>query len=153
MTNTWYIQIFSVDKNKKEKEIYNIIENKTINKQEIGIGFCDNNPILLNNKMIDINNPSYLSKGQNLYRKRMFEYFINTMKIGDTVYLKKGKEILYKATIASDYYFNDSEYYDAPRLDRHINWFWRHRRKIKNIEKIYEIKPGYSRQTLYCQKL
>ena len=60
----------------------------------------------------------------------MLEYFINTMKIGDTIYLKKGKEILYKA-IASDYYFNDSEYFNAPRLDRHINWFWRHREKIK----------------------
>ena len=35
----------------------------------------------------------------------MFEYFINTMKIGDTIYLKKGKQILYKATIDSDYYF------------------------------------------------
>ena len=103
MNNEWYIQIFSVGQNKKEKEVYNIIENKTINKQEIGIGFCDNNPILLNNKMIDINNLSHLSKGQNLYRKRMFEYFINTMKIGDTIYLKKGKEILYKATIASDF--------------------------------------------------
>lgn len=153
MTNTWYIQIFSVGKNKKQGEVYDIIENKTINKKEIGIGFCDNNPILVNNKMIDINNIPDLSKRQNLYRKRMFEYFINTMKIGDTVYLKKGKEILYKATIASDYYFNDSEYYDALRVERHNNWFWRHRRKIKNIEKIYEIKPGYSRQTLYCQKL
>ena len=53
----------------------------------------------------------------------------------------------------SDYYFNDSEYYDASTVERHNNWFWRHRRKIKDIEKIYEIKPGYSRQTLYCQKL
>ena len=152
MSNEWYIQIFSVGKNKKEKEIYNIIENKTIHKQEIGIGFCDNNPILVNNKMIDINNIPDLSKRQNLYRKKMFEYFINTMKIGDTVYLKKGKEILYKATIASDYYFNDSEYYDALTVERHNNWFWRHRRKIKDIQKIYEIKPGFSRQTLYYKK-
>ena len=153
MTNEWYIQIFCVAKNKKQQEVYDIIENKTINKQEIGIGFHENNPLLVNNKMIDINNIPDLSKRQNLYRKRMFEYFINTMKIGDTVYLKKGKEILYKATIASDYYFNDSEYFNASTLERHNNWFWRHRRKIKDIEKIYEIKPGYSRQTLYCQKL
>ena len=153
MTNEWYIQIFCVAKNKKQQEVYDIIENKTINKQEIGIGFHENNPLLVNNKMIDINNIPDLSKRQNLYRKRMFEYFINTMKIGDTVYLKKGKEILYKATIDSDYYFNDSEYYDAPTVERHNNWFWRHRRKIKNIQKIYEIKPGYSRQTLYCKKI
>tara|TARA_B100001250_G_C19772618_1_gene777929 strand:+ start:342 stop:803 length:462 start_codon:yes stop_codon:yes gene_type:complete len=152
MSNEWYIQIFRNGKNKKETEIYNIIENKTINKQEIGIGFCDNNPILVNNKMIDINNIPDLSNRQNLYRKRMFEYFINTMKIGDIIYLKNGREILYKATIASDYYYNDSEYYDAQTVERHNNWFWRHRRKIKDIEKIYEIKPGYSRQTLYCKK-
>ena len=150
MTNEWYIQIFCVAKNKKQQEVYDIIENKTIHKQEIGIGFHENNPLLVNNKMIDINNLSHLSKRQNLYRKRMFEYFINTMKIGDTVYLKKGKEILYKATIASDYCFNDSEYFNASTLE---NWFWRHRRKIKDIEKIYEIKPGYSRQTLYCKKI
>ena len=62
MSNQWYIQIFSVGQNKKEKENYNIIENKTIQKQEIGIGFIENNPILLNNKMIDINNLSHLSK-------------------------------------------------------------------------------------------
>ena len=149
MSNEWYIQIFSVGQNKKEKEFYDIVENKTINRQEIGIGFCENNPILSNNKMIDINDISDLSKRQNLYRKRMFEYFINTMKIGDTVYLKKGKEILYKATIDSDYYFNDTEYYNARTLDDYNSWFWRHRRKIKDIKKIYEIKPGYSRMTLY----
>ena len=102
--------------------------------------------------MIDINNISDLSKRQNLYRKRMFEYFINTMKIGDTIYLKKGKEILYRAIIDSDYYFDDSEYYYSPRVERGSSWFWRHRRK-KDIEKIYEVKPGYSRQTLYCKKL
>ena len=153
MTNEWYIQIFSIGQNKKQKEVYDIIENKTINRQEIGIGFCDNNPILVNNRMIDINNISDLSKRQNLYRKRMFEYFINTMKIGDTIYLKKGKEILYRAIIDSDYYFDDSEYYHSPRVERGSSWFWRHRRKIKDIEKIYEIKPGYSRQTLYCKNL
>ena len=153
MNNEWYIQIFSIGKNKKQKKVYDIIEHKTINRKEIGIGFCDNNPILVDNKMIDINNSSDLSKRQNLYRKRMFEYFINTMKIDDTVYLKKGKEILYKAKIASDYYFDDTDYYNARTLEEHNNWFWRHRRKIKDIEKIYEIKPGYSRQTLYCKKL
>ena len=126
---------------------------KNIQTSEIGIGFCDNNPILVNNRMIDINNISDLSKRQNLYRKRMFEYFINTMKIGDTIYLKKGKEILYRAIIDSDYYFDDSEYYHSPRVERGSSWFWRHRRKIKDIEKIYEIKPGYSRQTLYCKNL
>ena len=47
--------------------------------------YLSNNPILVDNKMIDINNSSDLSKRQNLYRKRMFEYFINTMKIDDTV--------------------------------------------------------------------
>ena len=151
MSNEWYIQIFRVGKNKKEKEFYDIVENKTINRQEIGIGFCENNPILVNNKMIDINDISDLSKRQNLYRKRMFEYFINTMKIGDTVYLKKGKEILYKAIIDSNYYFDDSEY--GRTVENQNNWFWRHRRKIKDIEKIYEIKPGYSRQTLYCKKI
>ena len=153
MSNEWYIQIFSVGKNKKEKEFYDIVENKTINRQEIGIGFCENNPILSNNKMIDINDISDLSKRQNLYRKRMFEYFINTMKIGDTVYLKKGKEILYKAKIASDYYFNDSEYYNALREERHNNWFWRHRRKIKDIQEIDEINKGKARQTLYLKKI
>ena len=154
MTNEWYIQIFSSKgQNKKEKEKYNIIENKTINRQEIGIGFCSTNPILVNNKMINTTFTEDLSKLQKSYRKRMFEYFINTMKIGDTVYLKKGKEILYKAIIDSDYYFDDTDYYNARTLEEHNNWFWRHRRKIKNIEKIYEIKPGYSRQTLYCKKL
>ena len=152
MSNEWYIQIFRIGKNKKENEIYNIIKNKTINKQEIGIGFSENNPILVNNKMIDINDIPDLSKRQNLYRKRMFEYFINTMKIGDIIYLKKGREILYKATIASDYYYNDSEYYEAQTVERHNNWFWRHRRKIKDIQKIYKIKPGFSKQTLYCKK-
>ena len=48
--------------------------------------------------MIDINNIPDLSKRQNLYRKRMFEYFINTMKIGDTVYLK-GSYIKQQLTI------------------------------------------------------
>ena len=155
MTNEWYIQIFPIGRNKKEKEKYNIIENKTINRQEIGIGFCRTNPILVNNKMINTTFTEDLSNRQKLYRKRMFEYFINTMKIGDTVYLKKGKEILYKAIIDSDYYFDDSEYRnEIPPIEPTDNtWFWRHRRKIKDIEKIYEIKPGYSRQTLYCKKL
>ena len=153
MTNEWYIQIFPIGRNKKEKEKYNIIENKTINRQEIGIGFCDTNPILVDNKMINTTFTEDLSNRQKSYRKRMFEYFINTMKIGDTVYLKKGKEILYKAKIASDYYFDDSEYRNELIPGQDNTWFWRHRRKIKDIEKIYEIKPGYSRQTLYCKKL
>lgn len=154
MSNEWYIQIFRVGNNKKQREVYDIIENKTINRLEIGIGFCDNTPILENNKMIDINNLSDLSKGQNLYRKRMFEYFINTMKIGDTIYLKKGKQILYKATIDSDYYFDDSEHYNAHTLEDHTNWFWRHRRKIKDLVRLENvIKPGYSRKTLYCKKI
>ena len=33
MTNEWYIQIFSVGQNKKQKKVYDIIENKTINRQ------------------------------------------------------------------------------------------------------------------------
>ena len=147
MTNEWYIQIHPVGTNKITKEKYNIMENRTIENQEIGIHFGTTNPILINNKMVNVNFTEDLSNRQKLYRKRMFEYFINTMKIGDTIYLKKGKEILYKAKIASDYIL--VEYNEGLNKD----WFWRHRRKIKDIEKIYEIKPGYSRQTLYCKKI
>ena len=38
---------------------------------------------------------------------------------------------------------------NARTLEDHNSWFWRHKRKIKDIKKIYEIKPGYSRMTLY----
>lgn len=80
------------------------------------------------------------------------------MKIDDTIYLKNGSKILYKAKIASDYILDESNYkylhtqnlseedYNTIKND---TWFWRHRRKIKNIEKIYEIKPRYARMTLY----
>ena len=63
------------------------------------------------------------------------------MKIGDTVYLCKGEyDILYKAVIYSDYYF-DSE----GELDR----FWYHRRDIRNIEEC-NIKSNKRRiKTLY----
>lgn len=154
MTNEWYIQIFCAGTNKKTKEMYNIIEQRTLEKKEIGIGFFGVNPYLINNKMTNINFTEDLSNKQKLYRKRMFDYFINTMKIGDIIYLKNGKNILYKAIIDSDYIYDESDYIRISTKDTTYNqiksgWFWRHRRKIKNIEKISEIKPGYSRMTLY----
>ena len=167
MTNEWYIQIFSTGKNKKQKEIYNIIENRTIEKQEIGINFYGCIPVLDdNNKLLkldftDIGLETF-NERQKKYKNKIFTYFINNMKEDDTIYLKNGSKILYKAKIACDYILDESNYkylhtQNLTEEDfntiKNDNWFWRHRRKIKDIEKIYEIKPGYSRQTLYCKKL
>ena len=53
------------------------------------------------------------------------------MKIGDIVYLCKGhSNILYKAIISSDYYFDST----GGSNGNEIHKFWYHRRNIVNIE-------------------
>lgn len=157
MTNTWYIQIFSSGTNKKGKEMFDIMEQRTLRNKQIGIDF-DSMPIFdKDNNFINIRcEDTNLTKRQELYRKNVFKHFINTMKIGDIVYLKNGKNILYKAIIDSDYIYDDSNYirHSTSKIytqttDEELSWFWRHRRNIKNIEKISEINKGYSRMTLY----
>lgn len=158
MTNTWYIQIFCSGPTKKQKEMSDIMEQRTLRNKQIGIGFCDITPIFdKDNNFINIRcENTNLTKRQELYRKNVFKHFINTMKIGDIVYLKNGKNILYKAIIDSDYIYDDSNYikHSSNKIyslttDEKMSWFWRHRRNIKNIEKISEINKGYSRMTLY----
>ena len=162
MTNTWYIQIFCSGPTKKQKEMFDIMEERTLRNKQIGIGFCDITPIFdKDNNFINIRcENTNLTKGQELYRKNVFKHFINTMKIGDIVYLKNGENILYKANIDSDYIYDDSNYikHSSNKIyglttDEKMSWFWRHRRNIKNIEKISEINKGYSRKTLYKKKL
>ena len=167
MTNEWYIQIFPTGKNKKQKEAYNIAENRTIEKQEIGINFYGCIPRLDDhNKLLKLDftdrGLETFNERQKKYKNKVFTYFINNMKVNDIIYLKNGSKILYKAKIASDYILDETNYkylhtQNLTEEDfntiKNDNWFWRHRRKIKDIEKIYEIKSGYSRQTLYCKKL
>ena len=161
MTNTWYIQIFCSGTTKKQKEMFDIMEERTLRNKQIGIDF-DSMPIFdKDNNVINIRcEDTNLTKGQELYRKNVFKHFINTMKIGDIVYLKNEKNILYKAIIDSDYIYDDSNYikHSSNKIyglttDEKMSWFWRHRRNIKNIEKISEINKGYSRKTLYKKKL
>ena len=104
------------------------MEQKTLEKQSIGIGY---------NIRIDMKQST--SGGINAYidslnktdrQKKfitnVFNNFTEEMKIGDTVYLCKGEyDILYKAVISSDYYFDS---------DGEMNDFWHHRRDITNIQ-------------------
>tara|TARA_B100001173_G_C15627503_1_gene395661 strand:- start:136 stop:564 length:429 start_codon:yes stop_codon:yes gene_type:complete len=135
--NIWYIKIYKNDKK------FPIMEQKTLEKQSIGIGY---------NIRIDMKQST--SGGINAYMDMLnkkpkqkkfitnvFNNFIEEMKIGDTVYLCKGEyDILYKAIISSDYYFDSEE--------EHNN-FWHHRRDITNIESC-NIKSNKRRiQTLY----
>ena len=159
MTNECYIQIWpqrcQITKKKLSRNVLEKQLQQTLDRQEIGIGFCGCNPILMNSKIIDFNfNETYPENKKN-YTKRMFRYFIEDMKIGDTVYLKFGQKILYKAIIDSDYYFNDNDYFrnNTEESILNNNWFWRHRRKIKDIQEIDEINKGKARQTLYLKKI
>jgi len=161
MTNTWYIQIFCSGTTKKQKEMFDIMEQRTLKNKQIGINFHSMPIFDKDNNVINIRcEDTNLTKGQELYRKNVFKHFINTMKIGDIVYLKNEKNILYKAIIDSDYIYDDSNYikHSSNKIyglttDEKMSWFWRHRRNIKNIEKISEINKGYSRKTLYKKKL
>ena len=48
------------------------------------------------------------TKRQKKHIKNVLNNFMNIMKMGDTVFLCKGEyDILYKATISSDYYYYD----------------------------------------------
>ena len=144
MSNEWYIQIFPCPKNKKSKQAFDIIEKKTVDKKEIGMCF-DNLIFVQNCNLEPLKYNRDITSRQKAYVSRIFNYFVNVMKIGDTIYLKSGKKILYKAIIDSEYIFDINDFKQSVEN----GWFWPHRRKIKNIEKIYEIKPGYARMTLY----
>lgn len=134
----WCIKIFPNGTSKEKNEKFNIMEERTKDKKMIGIDFRDANPIykIKDNKLIMTN-----IEGDIKYKK-VFENFINNMKIGDTVYLCRGiNKLLYRATIDSNYIYDDSEYEHIHTKDTDYNqikngWFWRHRRKIKNIERV-----------------
>tara|TARA_Y100000741_G_scaffold27990_1_gene20139 strand:+ start:522 stop:968 length:447 start_codon:yes stop_codon:yes gene_type:complete len=143
LQNIWYIKIYRNDKD------FPLMEEKTIEKKCIGIGY--------NGVIIDMKNSSIGGKEvyMNLLNKTdrqkkhiydVFNKFIEEMKIGDIVYLCKGEyDILYKAIISSDYYYNSESGYDGYELDR----FWFHRRNITNIEEC-NIKSNKRRiKTLY----
>ena len=141
--NTWYIKIYKNDKK------FPLMEEKTLEKQSIGIGY---NGVIIDMKEstrggIDVYVDS-LNKTdrQKKFIHNVFDKFIKQMKIGDIVYLCKGEyDILYKAIISSDYYYDSLGGHDGYEL----NSFWYHRRNITNIEP-YNIKSSKRRiQTLY----
>jgi hypothetical protein len=154
---TWYIQIFPCGTTKRTKNDFNTIEARTYEKSTIGIGFYGCIPIINNDSMtqLDFMEESKFTPRQKKYKTKVFEYFVNEMKIGDTVYLKKGKQILYQATISSNYFYDDSDYNEDDST-HNINsdnitngWFWRHRRTISNITRISDINTSVMRQTIY----
>lgn len=135
--NIWYIKIYMNDKK------FPIMEQKTLEKQSIGIGY---------NIRIDMKQSTqggidaYIDSLNKTDRQKkfitnVFNNFTEEMKIGDTVYLCKGEyDILYKAVISSDYYFDS---------DGEMNDFWHHRRDITNIQSC-NLKSNKRRiQTLY----
>ena len=145
----WCIKIYFNGNTKEKNEMFKVMEERTIKKKKIGIGYCDSQPIyqLRNNKLImtDIEG--------NTNHKKVFENFINNIEIGDRIYLCRGaNQILYSAIIDSDYIFDNSDYEKGGTQD--INqikngWFWRHLRKIKNIEKVNLTTSVDMRQTIH----
>ena len=55
MTSIWCIKIFQNGYTKKKINDFNIMEKKTIEDKIIGIGFHGTIPVLLNNKLVNIN--------------------------------------------------------------------------------------------------
>ena len=147
----WCIKIFPNGNTKEKNEMFKIIEERTIKKKMIGIGFCDSKPIykLKNNKII----MTGIEGDTN--HKKVFENFINNIKIGDRIYLCRGaNQILYSATIDSDYIFDNYDYEMVSTKDAKFDqikngWFWRHLRKIKNIEKVNLTTNIDMRQTIH----
>lgn len=149
---TWYIQIFPCGTTKRTKNDFDIIEARTLEKSTIGINFADSTVTLTNNKLdfVTFDGTEARTKRQEQYRVRQFEYFVNEMQIGDTVYLKKGVQILYQATISSNYFYDDTDYNIDDNADNITNgWFWRHRRTISNITPMNEHNNSVRRQTIY----
>ena len=152
---SWCIKIFTNGNSKKTEEIFRIMENRTLEKHMIGIGFCSASPILQlkDNKLVMTNIEN------DKIHKKTFENFINNMKIGDTIYLCKGSNnLLYKAIIDSDYIFDNSDYIAVSTKDTNFNqikngWFWRHRRKIKNIEIVNLTTNISMRQTIHKRNI
>ena len=141
--NIWFIKIYRNNKS------FEIMERKTIENKSIGIGY--------NGMYFDIKDKTNeeikilmdslnKTERQQKHIKNVLNNFMNIMKIGDTVFLCKGEyDILYKATISSDYYYDAS----GGDLKNELNSFWCHRRNISNIEP-YQIKSSKRRiQTLY----
>lgn len=128
MSSTWCIKIYRNGYTKKAINDFNVMEHKTIENKTIGIGFHNSVPVLLNNKLVNIN-------GRQSAKSQM-EKFINNMKVGDTVYLCQGiNTILYQATIDSDYTYKNEYQNYGYRGD--INKFvWPHQRKIKDIVRV-----------------
>jgi hypothetical protein len=143
----WYIQIFPCGTTKRTKNDFDTIEARTLEKSTIGINFGDSTVTIINNTLqsVTFDGTEARTKRQEQYRIRQFEYFVNEMQIGDTVYLKKGKQILYQATISSNYFYDDTD--DINNITN--GWFWRHRRTISNITPISDINTSVMRQTIY----
>jgi len=125
------------------------MEQKTLEKKSIGIGYNGVNIDMKQSTRGGID--CYMDSLNKTERQKkhiynIFDKFVNQMKKGDTVYLCKGEyDILYKAIISSDYYF-DSEGGDK---GNELKSFWYHRRNITNIGP-YKIKSTKRRiQTLY----
>ena len=142
LQNIWYIKIY---RNNKD---FPIMEQKTLDKGSIGIDYNIRIDMKQStrggiNTYIDSLNKT---DRQKKFITNVFDKFIDEMKIGDTVYLCKGEyDILYKATISSDYYYDSEGGYDGCEL----NSFWHHRRDIRNIEEC-NIKSNKRRiKTLY----
>ena len=126
--NKWYIQIYF------KEDSFEIMKNKIFEKQAIGIGFnidIDMKKSTKNGIDLYINKYKDFTYKQKKYVLDTFDIFINQMKIGDIVYLCKGhSNILYKAIISSDYYFDST----GGSNGNEIHKFWYHRRNIVNIE-------------------
>ena len=147
----WCIKIFPNGNTKEKDEMFKIIEDRTIKKKMIGIGFCKAEPIY------KLQNHTLFMTGieGDIHHKKVFENFINNMKIGDRVYLCRGaNQILYSAIIDSDYIFDNSDYESVSTHDTNYNqikngWFWRHLRKIKDITPVNLTTNIDMRQTIH----
>tara|TARA_B100000575_G_C22848203_1_gene496547 strand:- start:120 stop:527 length:408 start_codon:yes stop_codon:yes gene_type:complete len=126
--NIWYVPIYF------KEEYINIMINNILKNQAIGIGFNMNIDMKNSTKKgIELYIDTYkdFTLKQKNYVLNTFNIFINQMKIGDIVYLYKDNfNILYKAIISSNYYFDSSGGSNGDEIHN----FWLHRRNIVNIE-------------------
>jgi hypothetical protein len=121
MTSYYYIKVCKNNNNFNNQLEYSL--NNT------SIGICFEHKEEINN--IDVLNVSK-------HCKRMYNVFINEMKIGDIVFLCKGStNILYMATISGEYYYDSN------------NLLLPHRRHITNIKEFKTPAPKRMIQTIY----
>lgn len=139
----WYIKIADAKNKDFDKILLDVLIEKTI-----GIDFKidrDYNSFSNVNEWNDYLDSKCSTRNQYLALKRVFNTFINEIKVDDFVFLCSGSnKIHYICQVAGDYEFDRTflhKYYSDTSLC--------HRRKIKNIVKFDATAPKQMRCTIY----